>query len=71
MSRELYRTRHRHARIGNLGMLAMSMSGLCFEWFLTQVYDLRHPRIGSERHPAFPRSFDSLRQDVRVRRGLG
>jgi hypothetical protein len=69
MSRELYRARHRHARMGNLGTLATIMGWRHYEWFLTQVYDLRHPRIGSERHPAFPRSFDSLRQGVRVRRG--
>ena len=45
MSRERFRVRHRHARLGNLGTLAMSMSGVCFQWFLTEVYDLRFPQL--------------------------
>jgi hypothetical protein len=67
IERHWYTRCHRIARIGNLGTLAMSLSEPQYQWFLTQVYDLRFPHIGSERHMN-RRTFDSLRQGVRARR---
>jgi hypothetical protein len=64
MSPSNYKAAHRLARIGNLGTLAMS-TGAMFPHFLSQ-FDLRFPRIGSRSQ--WPRTFDSLRQGVKVRR---
>lgn len=66
MTKSQYQIRHQAARAGNLGTLACSLCGPAeFQWFLTQVYDLRFPHIGDSRHNV-PRTFDSLaRRSVR------
>ncbi|PWU21767.1 MAG: hypothetical protein C5B50_01015 [Verrucomicrobia bacterium] len=50
LSRQAFRFNHRQARLGNLGLLAVSLTPKSYQWFLTQVYDLRYPHIGDERH---------------------
>ncbi len=51
---------HRQARLGNLGTLATSVARDRYEWLLSEVYDLRHPRVGTQRHLR-QRTFDPLR----------
>ena len=60
MKLETYKARHRLARMGNLGVLACSMQGDLYQWFLREVYDIRFPHVGDERHMR-ARTFDSLR----------
>lgn len=59
-SRARYYQFHRIARLGNLGTLACSMAQERYQWFLREVYDLRFPHVGNDRH-TFPRTFCSLR----------
>lgn len=59
MTRERFKHFHRVARVGGLGTLATALDNRRFQWFLTQVYDLRFPRIRDLRIDT--RSFDSLR----------
>jgi hypothetical protein len=67
LTRNRFREYHRIARLGILGTLACRMEPAPYQWFLREVYDLRFPRIGDERHN-FPRTFCSLRGRM-VRRG--
>ncbi len=68
MPRRAYVVHHRTARNGNLGPLACSMHAETYQWFLCEVYDLRFPHIGDDRHPLNRiRSFDSLGGGFRVR----
>ena len=57
-ARKRFKELHRIARLGNLGTLTFR-AGNDYDWFLTEVYDIRHPRIGGGRH-CCPGSFDSL-----------
>ena len=50
MTRERFKELHRAARVGNLGTLACTLPGKLYQWFLTEVYDLRFPHIGDDRH---------------------
>lgn len=52
MTRQRYLECHRLARVGKLGSLAVGLGGEAFQWFLVEVYDVRHPVIGSDRHAA-------------------
>lgn len=63
MTRSRFTDLHRMARLGNLGSLTFA-AGSSFDWFLTQVYDLRFPHIGDDKHFGWPRQFDSLRQST-------
>ena len=67
LSRRSYYEFHRIARLGNLGTLACRMESSAYQWFLREVYDLRFPHIGDDRHN-FPRTFCSFRGRM-VRRG--
>jgi len=60
LSRKSFRAAHRLARLGSLGSLACRFPAAPYQWFLREVYDLRHPHVGNDRH-SFPRTFDSLR----------
>ncbi len=46
------------ARLGNLGSVSLLKPEL-FDWFLKEVYDLRHPRLGD--CATWPETLDSLR----------
>ena len=50
MNREQFKSKYRQARIGNLGTLACTTSNRLYHWLLTEVYDVRFPHVGSERH---------------------
>ena len=50
MTRAKYYEHHRQARLGNLGPLAMVLNSQAYRWFLYEVYDLRHPHVGQDRH---------------------
>ena len=60
MNRTEFRRNHRLARMGSLGTLAVSLGMDLYLWFLHEVYDLRHPHVGSTRHFNV-RTYDSLR----------
>ena len=61
MTREKFKSLHRTARLGNLGTLTVT-SGDDYYWFLEQVYDLRFPHVGDNRHAVNSvRTFDTLR----------
>lgn len=66
MTRATFKELHRTARLGNLGTLTFAAGDL-YQWFLTQVYDLRFPHVGDDRHFGWPRQFDSLRQSTAQR----
>jgi hypothetical protein len=66
MNQIKFRELHRTARLGNLGTLSFS-AGSLYDWFLTQVYDLRFPHIGDDKHFGWPRCFDSLRHSTATR----
>lgn len=66
MNRERFRHLHRTARLGNLGTLTFE-AGARYYWFLENVYDLRYPHLGSDRH-AFWRTCDTLQTANIVRR---
>lgn len=71
MNREFFRQFHAMARKGCLGSLAMSVTGNFYVWFLREVYDLRFPHIGDDRHALNRvRSFDNLAGGFRSRRWL-
>lgn len=59
MNATKYRDLHRTARLGNLGTLTLT-AGNDFYWFLENVYDIRFPHVGSNRH-CLPETFDTLR----------
>ena len=59
MKRETFSELHRTARLGNLGTLACR-AGELYDWFLTEVYDLRFPHVGDRRYLTVT-TFDSLR----------
>lgn len=58
MNQEKYRALHRLARTACLGSLTFE-AGSLYDWFLTQVYDLRYPHVGDRRYVP-QRTFDSL-----------
>lgn len=66
MTRETFHMLHRQARLGNLGSLTFQ-AGQLYYWFLENVYDLRFPHLGNDRHFGWPKCFDSLRQSTRNR----
>jgi hypothetical protein len=65
----LFRQRHRQARLGQLCTLAASVRRTEYEWFLSDVYDLRHPRVGCNRHLS-RRTFDTLQGKLTVESGV-
>jgi hypothetical protein len=69
MNRSIFRALCRQARMGNLGTLATSLPRPLYIFFFAEVYDLRFPRIGNERH-AFPQTFDCLASRNWVRGSL-
>jgi len=67
-TRQRFADLHRQARLGNLGCLATSLGRAQYEWLLTEVYDLRHPHVGSDRHLR-RRNFDSLQGKLTIQSG--
>ena len=61
MNRSAFYFRHRLARLGNLGTLASTLHPVVYLWFFQQVYCLRFPHVGDDRHGMNGRTFDSLR----------
>ena len=57
----IFKAQCREARLGNLGSLAMSVSNDRYNWLLHEVYDIRFPRLGNDRHFGWPRCFDPLK----------
>ena len=59
--RKNFEARSRLARCGSLGALAMRCgTSREYQYFLTEVYDLRFPHIGDDRHAMRAKHFDSL-----------
>ena len=72
MTRDSYRRFHRLARCGALGTLATTTDRDSYQWFLSEVYDTRHPHIGDDRHEAARHTWDPLaRNPVKMRRLRG
>ena len=65
-ARTRFRSLARQARLGNLGTLAMSLPRSEYDWYLHNVYDLRYPHVGDDRHLRV-RTFDSLQSGAKVR----
>lgn len=68
--RQNYLKLHRLARLGSLGTVCFETSWNEYQWFLTQVYDLRFPHIGDGRHH-MPRTFDPLARRIPIRKMKG
>lgn len=60
MNQSTFKNCYQMARMGALGPLCFA-AGNHYQWFLRQVYDLRFPHIGDDRHQMQGRSFDAMR----------
>lgn len=67
MNRTQYLKFHRLARRGDLGTLAVQTAWPVYQFFLTEVHDLRFPRVGDNRHALNGARFDTLRGGFRLR----
>jgi len=69
MQKSTFKACYQMARLGALGPLCFA-AGARYQWLLTQVYDLRFPHIGDERHGMNGRNFDEMQHGGQTHRRL-